>query len=135
MGKEYTIEDDGEDTQTSDIEIKNSEEPKSSVSINNTIKNIVTEKSLMLEDGSEILIAQDGKNPRKLTPVEAGRLQGYCIEGAGWEKPSAKIQEDIQMKIVVSPKEAYHQFGNSVAVPVIKAIAREIKSQLLDKAK
>ncbi len=56
LGKEYTIEDDGEDTQTSDIEIKNSEEPKSSVSINNTIKNIVTEKSLMLEDGSEILI-------------------------------------------------------------------------------
>lgn len=87
------------------------------------------------KDGSEILIAQDGKNPRKLTPVEAGRLQGYCIEGAGWENPEAKIQDDIQMEIVVSPKEAYHQFGNSVAVPVIKAIAREIKSQLLDKAK
>ncbi len=84
------------------------------------------------KDGSEILIAQDGKNPRKLTPVEAGRLQGYCIEGAGWDNPTAKLKGDIPMRIVVSPKEAYHQFGNSVAVPVIKAIAREIKTQLLD---
>ena len=87
------------------------------------------------KDGSEILIAQEGKNPRTLTPVEAGRLQGYCIEGAGWENPAAKLKGDIPMQIVVSPKEAYHQFGNSVAVPVIKAIAREIKSQLLDKSR
>ena len=35
------------------------------------------------------------------------------------------------MKIVVSPKEAYHQFGNSVAVPVVKTIAKEIYNQLL----
>lgn len=86
------------------------------------------------KDGSEILIAQEGKNPRTLTPVEAGRLQGYCIEGSGWENPSARFQDDISMQIVVSPKEAYHQFGNSVAVPVIKTIAREIKTQLLDKS-
>ena len=33
------------------------------------------------------------------------------------------------------PKEAYHQFGNSVAIPVIKALAVEIKNQLLDKIK
>lgn len=87
------------------------------------------------KDGSEILIAQEGKNPRTLTPVEAGRLQGYYIEGAGWENPAAKYDKDIPLQIVVSKKEAYHQFGNSVAVPVIKAIAREIKTQLLDKAK
>ena len=86
------------------------------------------------KDGSEILIAQEGKNPRTLTPVEAGRLKGYCIEGSGWENPDAKFDDEIKMKIVVSPKEAYHQFGNSVAVPVIKAIAREIKTQLLDRA-
>ena len=55
LGKEYTIEDDVEETQASDFDRVN-EEPKSNVSINNTIKNIVTEKSLMLEDGSEILI-------------------------------------------------------------------------------
>lgn len=87
------------------------------------------------KDGSEILIAQEGRNPRTLTPTEAGRLQGYCIEGHGWANPNAALRCDIPMKIVVSQKEAYHQFGNSVAVPVIKAIAREIKSQLLDKAR
>lgn len=87
------------------------------------------------KDGSEILIEQPGRNPRKLTPVEAGRLQGYYIKGAGWETPSGEHPEDIEMKIVVSPKEAYHQFGNSVAVPVVKTLAREIKKQLLDKAK
>jgi len=29
------------------------------------------------KDGSEILIAQEGKNPRKVTPKEASRLQGF----------------------------------------------------------
>ena len=39
------------------------------------------------KDGSEILIDQSDKglNPRTLTPVEAGRLQGYKIIGNGWE--------------------------------------------------
>jgi len=62
------------------------------------------------KDGSEILIEQKGKNPRKLTPKEASRLQGY--------------PEDY--KIVVSDTQAYRQFGNAVAVPVIRAIAQEI---------
>lgn len=87
------------------------------------------------KDGSEILIEQPGKNPRKLTPVEAGRLQGYYIKGNGWETPSAEKPSDIELKMVVSPKELYHQFGNSVAVPVVKTLAAEIKKQLLDKAK
>ena len=41
------------------------------------------------KDGSEILIDQSkrGLNPRTLTPVEAGRLQGYRILGKGWERP------------------------------------------------
>lgn len=87
------------------------------------------------KDGSEILIDQSdlGLNPRKLTPVEAGRLQGYNIEGAGWENPKANCSthDQIPYQIVVSKKEAYHQFGNSVAVPVIKRLAQEIKNQLL----
>lgn len=62
------------------------------------------------KDGSEILIEQDGKNPRKLTPREASRLQGF---------PESFI-------IPVSDTQAYKQFGNSVAVPVINAIANEI---------
>lgn len=94
------------------------------------------------KDGSEILISQEekGLNPRKLTPVEAGRLQGYRIMGDGWEHPECAENrnynsENLEFRIVVPPKEAYHQFGNSVAIPVIKAIAAEIKNQLLDKMK
>lgn len=66
------------------------------------------------KDGSEILIEQESKNPRKLTPREAARLQGF---------PEGYI-------IPVSDAQAYKQFGNSVAVPVIKAIATEIKKAL-----
>lgn len=86
------------------------------------------------KDGSEILIDQSeiGLNPRRLTPVEAGRLQGYNIEGAGWEKDTPnKPVEQMPYNIVVSKKEAYQQFGNSVAVPVVKRIALEITKQLL----
>ncbi|MBK9126078.1 MAG: DNA (cytosine-5-)-methyltransferase [Chloroflexi bacterium] len=62
------------------------------------------------KDGSEILIPQDGKNPRRLTPRECARLMGY---------PDT-------FKIVCSDMQAYKQFGNSVAVPVVEAIAREV---------
>lgn len=91
------------------------------------------------KDGSEILIDQStlGKNPRKLTPVEAGRLQGYKILGTGWENTESEHNQNNrdefpEMKIVVSDKEAFHQFGNSVAVPVIRTLAKEIKKQLLE---
>lgn len=90
------------------------------------------------KDGSEILIDQSekGLNPRTLTPVEAGRLQGYRIIGNGWEHPECANNQNNndsnpEFKIVVSKKEAYHQFGNSVAVPVIKRIAEEIVKQLM----
>ena len=63
------------------------------------------------KDGSEILIEQKGDNPRKLTPREAGRLQGFPDD----------------YKIAVSDNQAYKQFGNSVCVPVIKAIAEQIE--------
>ena len=89
------------------------------------------------KDGSEILIDQSekGLNPRTLTPVEAGRLQGYRIIGNGWEHPECANNQNYndsnpEFKIVVSKKEAYHQFGNSVAIPVIKRLAEEIVKQL-----
>ncbi len=66
------------------------------------------------KDGSEILIEQKDKNPRKLSPKEAGRLQGF--------------PEDF--KIVVSDTQAYRQFGNSVAVPVIDALAKNIFKEI-----
>lgn len=63
------------------------------------------------KDGSEILIDQgEGKNPRKLTPRECKRLQGF--------------PEDFV--IPVSDTQAYKQFGNSVSVPVIAAIAKNM---------
>lgn len=90
------------------------------------------------KDGSEILIDQSEKsrNPRTLTPVEAGRLQGYRILGNGWLHPECEHNQNyndsnLEFKIVVPKKEAYHQFGNSVAVPVIKRLAKEIIIQLL----
>lgn len=90
------------------------------------------------KDGSEILIDQSDKglNPRTLTPVEAGRLQGYRIIGNGWEHPECANNQNyndsnLEYKIVVSKKEAYHQFGNSVAIPVIKRLAQEIVKQLM----
>lgn len=90
------------------------------------------------KDGSEILIDQSDKglNPRTLTPVEAGRLQGYRIIGNGWEHPEDANNQNYndsnpEYRIVVSKKEAYRQFGNSVAVPVVKKLAEEIVKQLM----
>jgi DNA (cytosine-5)-methyltransferase 1 len=66
------------------------------------------------KDGSEILIEQEGKNPRKLTPREAANLQGFP-------------KEFVYSK---SSVQAYKQFGNSVSVPVIRAIATKIATTL-----
>ncbi len=72
------------------------------------------------KDGSEILIKQDGKNPRRLTPRECARLMGYDMG----RKP--------EMIIPVSDTRAYKQFGNSVIVPVIKEIAKVMRPHILD---
>jgi DNA (cytosine-5)-methyltransferase 1 len=66
------------------------------------------------KDGSEILIQQEGKNPRKLTPREAARLQGFPDD----------------YRIVVSDVQAYKQFGNSVAIPAIRSVAAILGPQL-----
>ena len=66
------------------------------------------------KDGSEILISQEGKNPRRLTPRECARLQGF---------PET-------FKIPVSDTQAYKQFGNSVVVPLIKNVAELIANKL-----
>lgn len=66
------------------------------------------------KDGSEILIPQKGKNPRRLTPRECARLQGY---------PDT-------FQIVVSDTQAYKQFGNSVVVPLVTAVASQIVDKL-----
>lgn len=62
------------------------------------------------KDGSEVLIEQKEKNPRILTPRECARIQGF---------------PDL-FKFHQSKRYSYQQFGNSVAVPVICAIASKI---------
>lgn len=66
------------------------------------------------KDGSEILIPQEGKNPRRLTPRECARLQGF---------PDS-------FKIEVSDTQAYRQFGNSVVVPLMADVAGLICKKL-----
>lgn len=63
------------------------------------------------KDGSEILIPQEGKNPRRLTPRECARLMGY---------PDEFIIDSV------SEVQAYKQFGNSVIVPLITAVSKEL---------
>lgn len=63
------------------------------------------------KDGSEILVRQDGKRPRRLTPRECARLMGFDRLGKA------------QFQIPVSDTQAYKQFGNAVAVPVVEAVS------------
>ena len=67
------------------------------------------------KDGSEILINRgEGEIPRRLTPRECARLQGYPDD----------------FKIVVSDTQAYKQFGNSVVVPLMSSVASLIVEKL-----
>lgn len=67
------------------------------------------------KDGSEILIAQEGQRPRRLTPRECARLMGFRDE----------------FVIPVSDTQAYQQFGNSVVAPVFAEVARIMKPHVI----
>jgi DNA (cytosine-5)-methyltransferase 1 len=66
------------------------------------------------KDGSEILVDQHGPRPRRLTPRECARLMGF---------PDT-------FRIPVSDTQAYRQFGNSIVVPVVQAIAHLVIDEL-----
>lgn len=67
------------------------------------------------KDGSEILVSRGPRRPpRRLTPRECARLMGF---------PDT-------FRIPVSDTQAYKQFGNSVAVPVIAAVAAAMRPHL-----
>jgi len=66
------------------------------------------------KDGSEILVSQDERSPRRLTPRECARLMGF---------PDS-------FRIPVSDTQAYRQFGNSVVVPAVTAVARLMVASL-----
>lgn len=68
------------------------------------------------KDGSEILVSRGKKQtPRRLTPRECARLMGF---------PGA-------FRIPVSDTQAYKQFGNSVAVPVVATVARAMRPSIV----
>jgi len=68
------------------------------------------------KDGSEILVRRGPrKTPRRLTPRECARLMGFPDD----------------YKIPVSDTQAYKQFGNSVIVPVIRALALHMKPYIV----
>ncbi len=67
------------------------------------------------KDGSEILIPQGEENPRRLTPRECARLQGFPDE----------------FIIPVSDNQAYRQFGNSVTVPLMQAVGKNLINELI----
>lgn len=67
------------------------------------------------KDGAEILIPQEGKNPRRLTPRECARLQGF----------------PDKFLIPVSDNQAYKQFGNSVVMPLIQAVGVNIVNEII----
>lgn len=67
------------------------------------------------KDGSEILVDQGPESrPRRLTPRECARLMGF---------PDS-------FQIPVSDTQAYKQFGNSVVVPVVEAVAQHVAAAL-----
>lgn len=84
------------------------------------------------KDGSEILVDRgfveslgldnelnQRNRPRRLTPRECARLMGFDAPG------------ESDFVIPVSDTQAYRQFGNSVAVPVFKAVAKLMKDRVL----
>ena len=72
------------------------------------------------KDGSEILIPQKNKNPRRLSIRESARLQGY---------PDHFIVDAVSMN------QGYKQFGNSVVMPLIEVIGEKIVEVLERKGK
>ncbi len=67
------------------------------------------------KDGAEILIPQKNRNPRRLTPRECARLQGY----------------PDNFLIPVSDTQAYRQFGNSVVMPLMQAVGENIIHEII----
>lgn len=91
-----------------------------------------------LETGLSQGVVSEDLRIRKLTPLECWRLQGF----SDWQFYAAKYQDkDIATRIIdehlnhydcefeqkMSNSQLYKQAGNSVSVPVIKAIADKLK--------
>ncbi len=67
--------------------------------------------------GHNVPLVIDKKDIRKLTPRECARFQGF--------------DENFKLCDTIAPSHLYKQIGNSVTVPVIEAIAKEIRKVLI----
>ena len=66
--------------------------------------------------GHNVPIIHDGKGVRKLTPKECLNFQGY--------------DKDFNFPNQVSMTQSYKQAGNSVTVPVIEALAKQVRNAI-----
>lgn len=66
--------------------------------------------------GHNVPLVLDSRDIRKLTPRECARLQGY--------------DDSFVLPEILPNSALYKQIGNSVSVPVVEAIAKEIKRAL-----
>lgn len=80
---------------------------------------ILVDRGWDMDAGFEDMINQ-GNRPRRLTPKECARLMGFDEPG------------ESNFKVPVSDTQAYKQFGNSVAVPVFRAVAKMMKPRVLE---
>ncbi|MFH1790101.1 MAG: DNA cytosine methyltransferase [bacterium] len=65
--------------------------------------------------GHNVPIIKDKKGIRKLTPLECARLQGFPMD---YKLPD------------LADSALYKQFGNSVSVPVVEAVAKQIRKAI-----
>jgi len=85
-----------------------------------TDKATITISARYYKDGSECLLYRgENKNPRKLTPREVFRLQGF---------PES-------FKFPVSDLQAYKQAGNAVAINVVEKICLNVVNYLFQSKK
>ena len=75
------------------------------------------------KDGSEILVKQARRAPRRLTPRECARLMGFDEPGK------------TPFRIPVSDTQAYKQFGNAVVVALVRAVAAHMRPWIMDEAR
>jgi DNA (cytosine-5)-methyltransferase 1 len=78
------------------------------------VGNMGRERNLVVDGESEVAFKKNNLGVRKLTIRECARLQGF--------------PDNFQFP--VSKTQAYKQLGNTVTVPVIEAVAKQIKSSL-----
>jgi len=72
------------------------------------------------KDGSEILISQPGKNPRKITPIEGERLHSFPDD---WTRFGVN---EKGLTYELSDSKRYELLGNSVTVNIVEQIAKKL---------